>query len=310
LVVFSSWWLVHSEAVVGLGGTSVAVVGLGAVAASILRGMGLPLGLWPGGPPREVVRPVVVIVPALLIALVFVTSDPSRDQTLAELADLGTYLLVAAGVVAWGFGVALVQGRTFAGWFGAAVALAVAPTLATLPFAAVESVSTPDVCWTTILESSTGSGCLVTFSRSSLFLAAVLIPASLVSFELAFRRMMLGIDGTAGAAAVVVAAGVATAWAAIVGGSVGLVTVPWWLMAGTAVAAGCLYLLSNSVLVSATYTGLVLATVSAARFATMDPDAVLHGLGPVGTTTMVHALVGAGLLAVVARRNGFLAGLR
>jgi len=310
LLLAASWWLLRTAAVVTAVGSSVVLVGLGVVAASMLRGMNVPLGFWPSGPWRRRFLPRAALGPAGVIAAAVLLAAPARDPALVDLVDPGVYLLVAAGAVAWGLGTGLVTLRPFLPWMGLAVVLALAPTLATMPFGGVQSGFTSEVCWLQLLESPTGAGCRIAYPWTVLFLAVVIAPAALVSHELAFRRVFLGVDGSAGVLAVLAAAGVAAAWAYLVGDQVVLAPDTWWLGASAAASAGSLYVLSRSVVVSATYTGLVLAGTAAVSFAAMDPDATLGGLAVAGRATMAHAAVALGLLVMVGRRNGIFAGLR
>ena len=108
LLIIASWWLVETETLRVAVGDSIALLSLCIVTVSILRGMHLPLGLWPEGPWRSQFSKSVVVAVAVFFGICFVLFDPS-SEALVEGIDKGVLVLAVIGVVAWGFSWAFVR---------------------------------------------------------------------------------------------------------------------------------------------------------------------------------------------------------
>jgi hypothetical protein len=302
LLVVASWWLLHTDAIRGWAGDSIALVGIGIVAVSILRGLGLPLGLWPSHPWRPNPRPIVVILPAAIAAALFILARPTHRADLVALVDPGAYLLVMTGSAGLGFGVTLVAQRGAAPWWGAATAMAAIPYAVGAMFAALGDGAT---CLGAAGAEAAGN-CGLGVIRSTLFLVPLFVTASLVSIELAFRRLLLGHGERVGLLMVLGAASVAALWALAVGRSLLWIGPHWWVIALSSVTAGGLYALSGSLLVSAAFSGITLAlhlgfTVSA------DPNTVPPVIAGGGPVMWAHILVAAAVLAWTFKRCGLVA---
>lgn len=291
LLIFAAWWLVSTAAIRATVGPSVALVSLGVVAAFILRGMHVPLDLWPRGPWRGVMPPGGVLATGLGFAAVIVLMRPPELSPLLRLLDGGVYVLVPAGAVAWGVALALVRQRSYLPWYGGAAAAALAPLVLSLVWGGGDP-ATPvsGVAWAASL-------------RTLVFAATVGAAAGLVTEELALRRLLIGQPADAGLAVVVLAGVVAAAWHAVVGTALhggGLPPV-WVSVAAGSFAAGALYVLSGSLLVSALCNALVFGGAMALEVAR-------PALQP-AVTLVPQVAVALLLLGLVARRNGLLRGL-
>jgi hypothetical protein len=182
-------------------------------------------------------------------------------DSLANLADAGTFILVATGTIFWSFSFGLVKQRSYIKWYGAAILLASAPIACGVGVRAWRGAG-QDLCiWEAMAASSqTGSPlCEAAVVPAFIFLTAVSIPAKLVSEELAFRRLLIGCARRTGLVWVLGAAVVAAAWYAVLAAA-GIGGVPTIVLGGVgALTAGCVYVLSCSLLVSAVYSGVLAA---------------------------------------------------
>jgi hypothetical protein len=306
LLPFAGWWFMRTPVARDLVGDSVAVIALGVVAAFLLLGTHVRLGLWPAGPWRRTFSVGIVVTVAVLFGLVVVAFDPFDAAAVQERMDPGAYLLAAAGVAAWGFAWSFVAHERFAVWFGIAAGAALVPLAAgTVGLVMLEGGS-PAVC---LLSTRMTAPCDATALQVFGFTAAVGSAVALVSFELAFRRFLLGHPDRAGVALVLAAALVAAGWS-LVFGTTGVSFAPeWWLVGLASVSAGALYVLSGSLVVSGLFTGLAFASRDALFAARAAAE-----IGPLErlpvTFPLAHAVVALALAALVWRRKGLLQGLR
>lgn len=295
LVVFASWWLVRTSVIRTVIGPSVAWIGTGVVAAFVLRGMHLPLGLWPDGPVRPRFRPAWVIGTTLVFAALVVLGNPATAAPLGETLDPGLYAVVIIGVAGWSFAVAFVEQRQFVPWLIAAVALAAAPALAAMAGGAVSTACV-------FAMDAADVPCAAGMVQAAAFTTAAVTAAAFVSHELAFRRMILGRSRGAGLVLVVGSAAAAVAWeVALHSGHLSAGDTAWWAAAG--LSAGALYACSGSLLVSSLYTGLLAGGDAAVRYGTI-------GLAERGGSMLaVHVVAALVLAGIVVQRNGLQSGL-
>jgi len=306
LLLVASWWLLQAEPIRSIVGPSVALIGLAVVAASLLRGMHLPFGVWPNGPWRERFSGGIVVGVGLALAVLIVISDPAAPEVI-ERIDPGMFAIVIVGTVVWGLSWALVSQRAYVGWYGLATMFAVLPLLVGVMEVAVTEGSA-ELC---MLSSSVegNARCSVSGLRTFGFMLPVYMTVLLVTVELTFRRLLVGHPRRAGLGLVVLAALVYGAWVALVAGEVQTIPHSWWMGTIGAVGAGSLYVLSESLLVSCWYTGLLLAgedglSAALARSPEGAEPAILLAY------VVVHAAVVLLLAVLVARRRGVMAGLR
>jgi len=260
LLIGASLWVLHTEVLRSAIGDSIAILVLGIVSASSLRGMHLPLGLWPDGPWRARFSVGVVVGVAVAFAIVMAGADPASPATLA-LIDPGAFVLVVVGVVGWGLSWAFVRQRSAGGWYGIATAAGMLPLLAGV----VERAAAPGgMC---LVAVDAAAGCADSPVRAFLFLLPVYAAVSLVTIDLTFRRFLVGWPDRADAALVLGSALVFGVWVSVVGVEVPLVATPWWVAMLAAAGAGAVYVLSGSLLVASYFTGLIYASHMALRVA-------------------------------------------
>ena len=307
MLLIGPWWVVHTEGLTAIVGHSIGVMAVGVLAASVIRGIGAPIGLWPEGDFRERFVPWFVVGVAAAFGLAMAFSRIGLAPGAMRLMDIGVWVIVISGVLAWGFVVAFVPQRSYGLWFGIAVVLAVAP----YAIGAAASDIGAEACLVAIAEDATSRSCEISVVRGMLFFVPASIAGALVTYELGFRRLLIGDPETAGVVLVIVSALVATAWAWIVGGDISGLASNAWVLGATALGAGCLYVLSGSLLVSSVYTGSVVGTHLAFGLATrLEFAANPSMLGMRGSLAWLHLGVGVALLVVVGRRRGILGGLR
>jgi hypothetical protein len=282
------------------------LIGLAVVAVSLLRGMHLPLGLWPNGPWREPFSGGIVVGVGLALAALIVISDPATPEVIDRI-DPGMFATVIVGTVVWGLSWALVSQRAYLGWYGLATMFAVLPLLVGVTEVVV-TMGNAELCM--LSSSAAGNArCPVSGIRTFGFMLPVYVTVLLVTVELTFRRLLVGHPNHAGLGLVVLAALVYGAWVALIAGEVQTISHSWWMGTIGAVGAGSLYVLSGSLLVSCWYTALLLAgqdglSAALSREAEGAEPAVL--LAYVVVHTAVVLLLG----ALVLRRRGVTAGLR
>ena len=305
LLLVASWWLVHTDAVRDVAGDTIAVLGLGIIAASILRGMHLPLGLWPAGPWRSRFSNSAVVGVALVVGVCFVVFAPPK--TLGAQLDPALFVSVVAGVIAWGVAWAMVRQHRYRWWYGIAVALGLVPFLVAV-FGA--TLTGAPLCLVAVTPVDQGTPCEAAALQTLVFLIAVVSPLALVTLEIAFRRLLIGQPDQSGLLLVLVAAVVHAGWLALVAPATPAIGVPWWIGAVVAVGAGALFSLSRSVLVSSVYSGVALASYEALVRATpIIPGTASEPVEgwPYRSAAVLVAII---LATLVQRRCGVLTGVR
>ena len=258
LLVIASWWVLGASAVRNLVGESAAILMLGIVTASSLRGMHVPLGLWSEGPWRSRFSVGIVVAVAVAFAGVMVLADPATP-VLLEWIDRGVFVLAVAGVVVWGVAWSFVRQRPVAQWYGIAIVAGVVPFLAGI---ADSMGAAGGLC---LLAADPVRGCTGGALRVLGFLLPVYAAISLITIDVTFRRLFVGWPDRADPILVTASALLFGIWVAVVGVDVPIVAIPWWAGILGAAAAGALYALSGSLLVASFYTGLLYAAHMALR---------------------------------------------
>ena len=309
LLVIAGWWLLHTETLHGVTGDAIAPLSLGIVAGFILRGMHLPLGLWPNGPWRKEFSTVMLLVVALVFGALIVATRPSRSPELTGLLTPGMFVVVVAGVLAWGIALAYVQQRNFFEWYVVAAVAGLAPWLVAVAGLMVGGGGDATFCLLSTQGGPEAAGCSTTAVDALVFLTVIGVAAGLVTFELAFRRLLIGHPDHAGLVLVLASAAVALLWWLAVAPSLSGVTAPWWLVTLGAIGAGSVYVLSGTLLVASVYTAVVMAGHASLIHATPLPA---DGATPVlGWEFLAVHLIVVGVLGYgVWRRRGVLRGIR
>ncbi len=313
LLLVTSWWLLDTEVLRSIIGDSIAGLGLGVVAFSVLRGLHLPLRIWPEGPWRRQFKIRVVLGAALALAIVIVLSSAGMTDSLAQRIDVGTIILFATGAVFWCFGLAMVRQRAYLQWYGVAIILGLAP--AALSVSLGHGVGGVDggagICWLAVDGAGETDGvaadrCEAAFAPALLFLLGVGLAVKLVAEELAFRRLLIGCARRTGLMWVLTAALAATAWYATLTYA-GIGNTAAIILGGLgAASAGCLYVLSCSLQVSALYGAALAAGSGALELSRPSEAAAAAAPGPPSVFWVTIGLTAATLCAVVAKRNGML----
>ncbi len=286
LLLFATWWLYATGSVRGFIGESVGALCLGVIAISVLRGMHIPLGMWPNGPWRKRFSVPWVIGTAAVMGAILLISGSARSGVIVNQLDAGTFVTTALGTIGVGFGFGFVRHRRYLLWYAAALLLGILPI-------AVE-----------LLLGSYAGG-VVALLPLVVFLAAVGVPSKLATEEIAFRRMLIGIAPGAGLASVLISAVAVLLWLVVlhhagVGGAATIV-----MGALGALSAGCIYVLSGSLLASALFNALQGAGLLAV---TLQSNMTVEqaGLSVVSAATWIAVLLtSAGLTALTLQRNGF-----
>lgn len=309
LLVIAGWWLLHTETLHGVTGDAIAPLSLGIVAGFILRGMHLPLGLWPNGPWRKEFSTVMLLVVALVFGALIVATRPSRSPELTGLLTPGMFVVVVAGVLAWGIALAYVQQRSVLEWYVVAAVAGLAPWLVAVAGLMVGGGGDATFCLLSTQGGPEAAGCSTTAVDALVFLTVIGVAAGLVTFELAFRRLLIGHPDHAGLVLVLASAAVALLWWLAVAPSLSEVTAPWWLVMLAAIGAGSVYVLSGTLLVASVYTAVVMAGHASLIHAAPLPA---DGATPVlGWEFLAVHLIAVGVLGYgVWRRRGLLRGIR
>jgi len=256
LLLGAGWWSARSPRLVSVIGDSVVEVSAGVVALSLLLGMRLPLDLWPRAPVRERFSVAIAIGVALILGVMILLAKPTGLPT--EFRDYGKAALpvVVLGGTVW----ALAWGHTdqlaFKRWYLTAAAAAIGPWIIAVLVLLILGELAPFAF----------SG----FLRSFLFFFVIATAGSLVTQELAFRRILIGQSGDAGLLIVAAAAVIFGAWHAILPGSASM----WPVIISSVVhgfVMGALYLMSRSLLVSSLYHGLHSGLTKGLQAASVDP---------------------------------------
>jgi hypothetical protein len=304
LLLFAAWWLLATDVLRDAVGESVGLLGLGVISVSILRGMHLRLGIWPPGPWRRRFVPVAVVVPASLFAVLIILIGRGAPPVLSDHLDVGTAALVVVGAVFWGYSVAFVKQRTFLKWFAAAAGIALAPVAVQL----ISSSGNGGICLLSATPGAVEAGvpkCQTTVLASLAFLFAVGAPVGLVTEELAFRRILIGESGTAGVISILGAAvGVAVWHGLMAWTAVGAESMVLWGGLG-AVIAGCLYVLSRSLLASACFNATFMGGFLAIEMSRSSAAGTNTPMGVAPAAAVTAGIAGLTLAYLVYRRNGF-----
>ncbi len=295
LALVASWWLIHTEAIHGLLGNSVAALSLGMVAVFVLRGTHQPLRLWPARPARPEFSVLWSTVPLALGAGLIIVSGASGAVSQAVRSVLvtnrGTVLVVIVGAIAWGLGVGLVRQQRYGRWYAVALASAITPLVFGWIFRGVPAPPSSEALPTLGL-------------LGWCFWSATETSRVLVTEELTFRRMLMGHSERAGVAVVLGAAGVSAIWLLLIGQGVTLTAMQVVHALLVASVAGSLYSLSGSLLVAALYHGVYVAALMS--FVSQPVDNL--GLAPRAPLAAVIAtgVMAAVLLGLVVRERGLL----
>ncbi len=307
MLLIGSWWVVHTEGLTEIVGHSIGILAVGVLTVSVIRGLGAPIGLVPEGDFRPQFLPWLVVAVAVVFSLAIGFSKIAVATEARGLVDVGLWVIVISGVLAWGFVVAFVPQRPYAQWFVGAAVLALAP----YAIGAVTSDVGAQACMLGVPDVSAPNSCEISVFRGFHFFVPTSICGALVTYELGFRRLLVGDPETGGVVLVIVAAIVAGAWAWMVGGDIPGMASRAWVLGATALGAGSLYVLSGSLLVSSLYTGTAVGTHLAFGFAgriDLQGDPSMLDMG--GSLAWLHLGIGVALLIVVGRRRGMLGGLR
>ena len=312
LLLCASWWLLKTDVLLDVVGESIAAIALAIVAFPVLRGMHLPFAIWPEGPWRPRFGMGGLIGIAAGIGILLLVARLGMTDSLAASVDGGMFALIALGTVFWGFGIAMVRQRTFLRWYGMAALLALTPLLVGVVATRLGiGGGTPDqICIWNAGQGASDSefpGCGAGIMPAFLFILAVSLPALLVAEELAFRRLLIGTARQTGLAWVLGAAVVAAAWYWLLARS-GLIDGSMALLGGVgAIAAGSIYVLSGSLMVSTVFSACLLASAGSIRFAVVPsgPDPNQMPQLPV-SLWISSVLIAAALAFVVVRRHGFI----
>jgi hypothetical protein len=294
LLLIASWWVLTADVVRGTVGSSVAVAVLGIVSASSLRGMHVPLAVWPDGPLRPRFSVGIVVLVAVVFSLLMVVGDPQSETVVGEV-DRGVFVLTVLGVISWGFSWSFVRQGGYAGWYGMATAAGLAPFLVGL----LESGFDPGggLC---LFGAGPDARCAGATMRVFLFLVPAYAAMALVTLELTFRRLLMGLPRHAHTLSIVASAGLVAAWTALVGSDVPLFGVPWYVAFLGALAAGSLYLLGGSLLVSSTFTAILYA-----GYLGLAVGQPMSGSEPVSAGYLATLMVvGVGLYGLALREHG------
>lgn len=298
LVLAAGWFAGRSEDLNAALGYSVVEVSAGVVAVSILLGMRLPLDLWPRAPKRQQVSiPAALAVAIVMGGLILVSRPIGLSSVLLETDLLGVLAIVVGGT-AWALAWGVTNQSSFLRWYGTAVLVAAAPTLLAVLVMVARYGELPTVRVWPLLQ------------VASFFLVAG-AAGSLVTQELAFRRLLIGQSGDAGLLTVMVAAVLFGLWRAVIPETAGGFGRTFLVMSLSGFVMGSLYLLSRSLLVPALYQGVQSGIARGLQLSTVDErgtEAYTAGLWLVAAvaTTAIAMVMGYHVL----RRAGLLGSLK
>jgi hypothetical protein len=304
LLLLASWWLLNTMSIRVFVGESIGALCLGVIAVSILQGMHLPLAIWPDGPWRKQFATPAVLGTAFVIAALILISRVANVEPAVERIDLGNGIAVVIGTVGLGFGVAFVKQSKFFAWYAIALVLAVLPFLTSLAL----GDRTVPLCMFSVPVSETN--CNAAVIPSLVFLTGVGVTFKLVTEELAFRRLLIGASSGAGIASILFSSLVACAWYLVL--SRAGVEVAGGIVTGAlgAVSAGCIYVLSKSLVTSAIFTAVYAAGNVSLAVANATADTTAAVAGDAWPAVIVSSVVALLLAAVVFRKHGFLGNLK
>jgi hypothetical protein len=309
LLLFASWWLLDTESVRAFVGDSIGALCLGVIAVSILQGMHLPLAIWPEGPWRKQFSPLAVVVTAAIIATMILVSQTASLGAVVESLDIGTGITVVIGSVGLGFAAGFVKQKKYLAWYCIALLLGILPAVGTVVvtafFAGDQSSS---LCL--ISASTTANSCSAALLPSLVFLTGLGIASKLVTEEIAFRRMLIGVAGDSGLSPILFSSLIALAWYLTLSrlgvGDTGLVA----FGAIGALAAGSIYVLSGSLITSALFSGVYSAGNVSVAVAVTSAGASTRVSSVSLETLIVASVVGLSLAAIVLRKHGFRGNLK
>ena len=314
LLLFASWWLFNTEGIRSVVGDSIGALCLGVIAASILQGMHLPFALWPDGPWRKQFSVPGVVATAAILAIMILIPRAVRSDVLASQLDVGYGIVVVVGAVGLGFAVGFVKQRRYLAWYGIALGLALLPLAIELVVGSLSaSGGTTGICFFSLPQIQTAGnpldGCTVAMVPSLLFLTAIGATSKVVTEEIAFRRLLIGITPGAGLLSILGSAATALLWYVVLFRSgVGGTDI---IVLGTlgALSAGCIYVLSKSLLVSALYNAVY--TAGYWSLALAASGSARTGIGTASPSMWIAAsAISVALAAIIAKRNGFFGNLR
>lgn len=309
LLLFASWWLLNTESIRVVIGDSIGALCLGVIAASILQGMHLPLGIWPEGPWRKQFSvPAVVGTSVLLAAMILVAKIAVLDAVVSNV-DWGTGIIVVTGAVGLGFAAGFVRQRRYLAWYGYALLLGILPFIShvTIDLLSANGGAGP-LCYFSVPENEID--CNLALVPSLVFLTSINVAGKLVTEEIAFRRLLIGVAVRSGLLSVILSCVVAFCWYQLLSysgiGDAGTVIL------GTlgALSAGAIYVLSRSLVVSALFSAVYAASHASLSIAATSLDAPFdtdaRSIAFWGTTFGLSVV----LATLVARKNGFFGNLK
>lgn len=285
LLVAAAWYVANAEALVAVMGPSLPQLSAGVVAVSVLLGMRLPLDLWPHAPRREPFSLRWSLGAALIAGLLIVSSAPTGLARSVLVDDPSGLIAVVVGGVGWALGWGASRHTTFRTWYAVAGGLALAPPLIGMLAAGITGGQLAPVS----VRSFVGAAafCLVATGAQSL-----------VTQELAFRRLLVGRSRDAGLVVVLAAAVSFGLWGVLATG--GEANTIRELVTGTltGVVLGSLYQLSGSLLVPALYQGVQSAVVHGLQLERVPSP----GWGAAASLTAIISTI---LAYHVVQRSGF-----
>jgi hypothetical protein len=298
LVLAAGWFAGRSEKLISALGYSVVEVSAGVVAISILLGMRLPLDLWPRAPKRERVSLLAAVAVAVGMGGLIVVSRPLGVSGILLETDRMAVLAIVAGATAWALAWGVTNQAAFLRWYGIAVLVAAVPILFAVALDTVRYGELPDVR-------------VGLFLQVACFFLVAGAAGSLVTQELAFRRLLIGQSGDAGLIVVVVGAVLFGLWRAMIPETMGGFSQTLLTMSLGGLVMGSLYLLSRSLLVPALYQGVYSGLVRGLQLSTVEPGSSEVYTDKIWLPMIVATAVAAVVLGYnVLQRAGFLGTLK
>ena len=297
LVLIAAWYVPRSDSLAPVVGSSALEISAGVVAVSILLGMRLPLDLWPQHPERERFSLPAAAGAAVVMGVVLVLAEPTELPAIMADTDSGALFAIIVGGAVWALAWGRLHQRVFLRWYGFAAAAAGIPVLVGVIALAIQGGALPTISWGQYL-------------RVAGFFLVVGSAGTLVTQEIAFRRVLVGQAGDAGLATVLLAAVVFGAWHGLAPDPVGGVLRVAVTASLHGVVLGSLYALSRSLLVPAFYHGVSTAALRAFDLTAAAPDGAPPYADRMTWAVVATAIVASGLGYQVLQRSGFLGVLR
>jgi hypothetical protein len=315
LLLIASWWLLNTEGIRVVIGDSIGALCLGVIAVSILQGMHLPLALWPEGPWRKQFSVSAVVSTAVLVALMILISNVASMDALIGRLDVGTGIVVVIGTVGLGYAAGFVKQRRYVQWYGIALFLGILPFISELIFGSSSTggAGVP-LCYFSVPQDQTvggpTSGCSIPLLPSLVFLTAIGTASKLVTEEIAFRRLLIGVAPRSGLLSILLSSGTAFCWYLLL--SHFGVEERGMIVLGTlgALSAGCIFALSKSLIVSGFYSAVYAAGYLSLTVAKTSAGAPNDVDGTTNAIWITASAVSVALAAVIVRRNGFFGNLK